>query len=121
MSKFNLLFFALLLLAGCTSSRTESLVMQGVAGDPVQSICFTRSINSWQPYSRDSLILRRGLNDYFRLQVSGSCELDRAFNSIAVISRGGSCLNVGDRIDVPDDFGGSCTIRKIETWIVPEE
>lgn len=122
MKKFYLLLSGLLILAACTSSRTgDDLIASGVADESVRSICFTRGINSWQPYSQDSLIVRRGLNDYFRLEVAGACELDRAFNSIALISRGGSCLNVGDRIEVPNDFGGSCTIRRIETWIIPAE
>ena len=121
MKRLYLSLLSILVLAGCASSRSESEIANGVAGDTVQSICFTRNINSWQPYSSDSLIVRRGLNDYFRLVLAGSCELDRAFNAVAIQSRDGICLSVGDRVNIPEDFGGSCTITHIENWIIPAD
>lgn len=116
------------LLASCTSTdegpATEGGLTDsrhGVAGDEVASICFNREISSWQELTRDSIVLERGLDDYYRVELAGPCEPRDAFLSLRVESRDGICLGTGDEIDFPDDNAPSCTIRRINEWIPTED
>lgn len=110
-------FWLTALLTACASSERADDIRNGVAGDEVNSICFTRQINSWQEFDDRSIILERGRNDYYKVDLAGSCMPRDAFVGLQFHSRSGICLNVGDEIDFPDDRAPSCTIRRIHEWL----
>jgi len=108
-----------LLLAACAGNREgrEEAIAQGTPGRSVQSICFVRQIESWQPLSEQTIIVERAVNDYYRLDLIGACEPELTYNTIQFESRSGICLTTGDEIDFPGDFAPACTIQSIDTWI----
>ncbi|MCB1669632.1 MAG: DUF6491 family protein [Gammaproteobacteria bacterium] len=106
-------------LTACAGSqdRREQAIALGEPGRSVQSICFVRQIESWQPLSEEAIVIERAINDYYRLNLIGACEPDLAFNTLQFESRSGICLNPGDEIEFPGSFSPSCTISSIDTWI----
>ena len=88
-------------------------------GPEVDRICFSGQINSWSELSRDSILLRRGVNDWYKVDLNGTCNPQWAFNSIALASRpsGTSCITPGDRITTDEpEIGGVCLIDAIYEW-----
>jgi hypothetical protein len=126
--KITLIFtVAALILAGCATARdqtntTRDAEIAAKQGKEVRQICFAQNINGWRAFGRDSVLLQKGVNDWYRVELTGSCEPERAFNVIALRSRpaGSPCLSRGDNIDTPDIAGGqsygSCFISKIYEW-----
>lgn len=106
---------AILTLAACSSSG-PSAVQRGTAGEEVSSLCFARQVDSWQPLSRDSILLKKGVNDYYRVQLAGVCDPQRAGLRLVTQARSGICLGSGDQIDFEGDFATSCTITQINAW-----
>lgn len=114
------------LLAGCQTSEeyaeAESRLEAEIAakqGERVDRICFTRSVRGWRELGDDAVLLRRGVNDWYQVNLSGTCQPEWAFNAIAVRTRpaGSSCISRGDRIDTPDaPISGSCLITEIYEW-----
>jgi hypothetical protein len=104
------------LLAGCQSPGRTSPVANGTQGPEVSSICFTRQIDSWQPFGDSGFILRRGMNDYFLVEVAGTCRVRDAFAGIQLNARTGTCLTVGDTIRFRNDQGLPCSISDIYEW-----
>lgn len=107
---------SLLILTSCTSSG-PSAVQRGSPGEELNSICFNRQINGWQPLNRNAIILEKGLNDYYRVTLNGGCDAEHSGLSIATKSRTGICLQEGDEIDFEGDFYPSCRIDQINAWI----
>jgi hypothetical protein len=88
-------------------------------GKEVDRICFASQINGWRELSRDSILVEKGVNDWYQLDLSGTCEPDNAFDAIAVRTRpaGSPCLTKGDSIQTFDaPIKGSCFIRSIHEW-----
>jgi hypothetical protein len=115
------------MLAGCQTSvesaaRQDDEIARLVAarqGAEVDRICFTSNINGWSELGRDAILLERGVNDWFKVDLTGTCDPEWAFNTIAISSRpaGSSCLTRGDRIHTDDrDIPGVCYVQSIYEW-----
>lgn len=102
--------------------REAALAAEAAArqGEEVNQICFSQSINGWREFGDDAILLRKGVNDWYKLDLSGTCEPDWAMNAIALHGFGASsCLSRGDRVTTPDapgSFSGSCFITRIYEW-----
>lgn len=107
---------SLLFLSSCMSSGPNA-VQRGTLGEELNSICFNRQINGWQPLNRNAIILEKGVNDYYRVTLDGGCDAQSSGLSIATESRTGICLQEGDEIDFEGDFSPSCRIDQINAWI----
>lgn len=116
-----------LLAAGCQSSsesaaRQDDEIARLTAarqGAEVDRICFASNINGWSPLGRDAVLLERGVNDWFKVELTGTCDPEWAFNTIALRSRpaGSSCLTRGDRITTDDQtVPGVCYVDRIYEW-----
>ncbi len=107
------------IVSACASSvpSRDNALAEGTRGETVQSVCFTRQINSWYPLSDEAIIVQRGLDEYFRLQLIGLCEPDEAFSSVNLRTRSGACVSPGDQIEIPGDYAPECTIQRIDSWI----
>ena len=112
------------LVTGCVSSQKDKVEIR-LEGDPrvgeaVQQVCFTRNLDSWQNVDNDrnALILRMNNRERYKLKLSGGCDPDWAFTTIAIISRPGSgCLSRGDKLKTDRDmYGMACTILGINKW-----
>lgn len=88
-------------------------------GKDVSEICFSSQIRNWRANDDSSVIVEKGMNEEYKLVLAGTCQPERAFSSIGLISRvgGGSCLSTGDRLvtDASHDHG-ACTILRIYEW-----
>lgn len=122
---------ALMALGACATngnSPRSDVIAETLAdvrvGEEVQRICFTRGIDSFSEEKRNSVVLRRGVNDEY-LVVTRSCiNLDMA-QSLRLDSSGG-CLRRQDFIRVYQSaFGPSeadrfafdrCQIDAIYKW-----
>ncbi len=92
-------------------------------GPEVNRICFQRSINSWRTIDGedDAILLRRGVNDLYRVEYSGICRASdfRFAQTIGIVGQpGGGCLTRGDRLLVegPADTVHRCLITQINEW-----
>ena len=86
-------------------------------GEEVSQICFSSQIRNWRENDRKSVIVEKGVNEEYKLELVGACDPQSAFLSIGIVSRGGmSCLSRGDTLVTDDSFGGSCSIRRIYKW-----
>ncbi|GAB4518671.1 MAG: hypothetical protein Kow00133_03900 [Amphiplicatus sp.] len=92
-------------------------------GAEVDRICFGRNINGWKPAKGedDVVLLERGVNDWYRVELSGACDerLFRFAHAIGIESRpAGGCVTRGDVIIVEDtgNFTRRCFIRRIYEW-----
>ena len=114
-----LLILGLVMVACQSSDETRSSAIErGQAGEQVDRICFTRQIDSWQRLDDRSIVVRRGMNEYYRLELMGACDPRDAFVAIQLESRSGICLSQGDRVRFDRDRAGlSCSIRRIHEWI----
>ncbi|HLT64014.1 MAG TPA: DUF6491 family protein, partial [Pseudohongiella sp.] len=93
-------------------------IINGMQGERVNSLCFSRSINSWHELSPSSVILRVNRNDYYRVDLIGTCRPENAFSTISIQSRNGMCLAAGDTISFDNDFAAdSCSVTNIYHWI----
>ncbi len=118
---------AALLAAGCQSSvesaaRQDDEIARQVAarqGAEVDRICFAQNINGWSPLGREAVLLERGVNDWYKVELTGTCDPEWAFTTIAVSTRpaGSSCLSRGDRIQTDDPtIPGVCYVQSIYEW-----
>ncbi len=116
-----------ILLAGCAASAEGDAAdgndidaeIAARQGEEVDRVCFARSINGWRSLGRRSILIEKGVNDWYKLDLIGTCDPQWAFDAIAIRTRpaGASCLRRGDRIDTPDrSVSGSCAITKIYRW-----
>ena len=115
---------AAFLTAACQTQTTDTTTAAADAkpdprqGKEVSQICFNSQIRNWRENDRKSVIVEKGVNDEYKLELIGTCEPDDAFLNIGLISRvgGGTCLSSGDQLVTDTRFDGSCTIRRIYEW-----
>lgn len=113
-------------LAGCQtaedSAEREARLQAEIAarqGAEVNRVCFTRNINGWRPLGDDAILVRARIDDWYQLNLSGTCDPEWAFNAIVLESRpaGGSCVSRGDHITTPETpISGRCVITSIHEW-----
>ena len=92
-------------------------------GEDVNRICFPRNIRDWRTVKEEDnvVLLERGLNDWYRVQVIGPCNYRalRLTQTIALESRpSGACVSAGDTITLLDNTGFErrCAITQINKW-----
>ena len=56
------------------------------------------------------------MDDYYLVEVMGTCRVRDAFAGIQLNSRSGTCLTVGDTISFRNDQGLPCSIGDIYEW-----
>lgn len=113
-------------LAGCQTAEeyaaAESRLQSEIAakqGQRVDRLCFTRSINGWRELGKKAVLIEKGVNDWYKLDLLGTCQPEWAFNAIALKTRpaGSSCLSRGDEIATFDQpIDGDCVITAIYEW-----
>jgi hypothetical protein len=102
-----------------TADAETAALIAARQGAEVDRICFTGNINGWNELSRNAILLEEGVNDWYKVDLVGTCEPEWAFNTIAIASRpaGSSCLTRGDRITTDDrNVSGVCYIDRIYEW-----
>ncbi len=118
--KFAIACSSVLLAAACTTPATETAEAKPDPrqGAEVRQICFNQQIRNWRENDRRSIIVEKGVNEEYKLDLIGTCEPDDAFLRIGLVSRvgGGTCLSSGDKLVTDSDIGGSCSIRRIYEW-----
>lgn len=107
--------------AACSTAPTETADAKPDPrqGAEVKNICFQSQIRNWNALDRHSVIVEKGVNDHYKLDLVGTCDPQDAFSSIGLISRpaGGSCLETGDRLVTDSRYpGGTCSITRIYKW-----
>lgn len=109
-----------LMAAACTTPATEtaSATPDPRQGQEVRQICFNQQIRNWREHDRRSIIVEKGMNEEYKLDLIGTCQPDDAFLRIGLVSRVGSgtCLSSGDRLITDAGYDGSCSIRRIYEW-----
>ena len=98
-------------------------------GERTDKICFASSINNFRPIKGegDVVLLERGANDWYRVELIGACSYSRIRSAQSVGVRtipGGGCLRPGDdlifaeafaRPNAPLDYV-SCRVESISRW-----
>jgi hypothetical protein len=113
---------AALMAAACQTQTEETADATPDArqGKEVSQVCFTQQIRSWKPLGREqAVIIEKGMNEHFKLELIGTCRPDDAFMNIGLVSRfgGGSCLSRGDDLVTDARYNdGPCSIRRIYEW-----
>jgi hypothetical protein len=106
--------------AACTTPATQTAdaTPDPRQGAEVRQICFNQQIRNWRENDRRSIIVEKGVNEEYKLDLIGTCQPDDAFLRIGLVSRvgAGTCLSSGDRLITDSDFDGSCSIRRIYEW-----
>ncbi len=103
-------------------ARAPSAVDARVAaaqGVELDRICFTNALNEWSSLQRSSVLLREGVDDWYKLDLSGQCDAEWAFDKISASAEalGSYCLTPGDKVKTYDlRFGLTCTVRGIHEW-----
>ncbi len=109
---------AALLTAGAADGRTPFKPL----GEEVTRICFADSINRWRTVKDepDLLLVDRGSNDWYMLELNGKCADDmRQSSTLTLESKPGSaCIAQGDSISVTDSSSlpKKCRIVRIQQW-----
>jgi hypothetical protein len=113
---------AALIAAACQSTTpSDAMASREIAarqGAEVDRICFVDDITGWRPLGRRSILVKKGLDEWHRLELSGTCSPQWAYDTIATSSRAGSsCLSPGDQVKTFDlTHGSQCWIRSIHAW-----
>ena len=119
------------LLAACATpgekdaSMSENWMEDPRLGEEVNRICFASNIDSFSRATDRTVILERGVNDYFLVETFGTClDLDRA-QSIGIDSFS-SCLTRGDALYASDSAftlqsrgeipPQRCIVKSIHAW-----
>jgi hypothetical protein len=109
-----------LLAAACSTPATETAEAEPDPrqGKEVRQICFNSQIRNWKEHSNKSVILEKNVNEEFKVDLIGACQINDAFLNIGLISRvgGGTCLSSGDRLVTDARYDGSCAIHRIYEW-----
>ena len=87
-------------------------------GEAVDRICFTRQIDNWRGLDRHAILVEKGVNEWFKLDLTGPCEPDLAFERIALrTSPPGGCLTKGDAVATfSTPTYGVCRIVAMYKW-----
>lgn len=104
-----------------TPSAQSAALEQRIAasqGAEVSRICFTRNVESWTPLKRDALLVRTIGDDWFKVDLVGSCDADWAGSTIAVMARteASSCLASGDSVQAQNLTFANCRVDSIYEW-----
>ncbi len=109
-----------LLFAACSTppAQTADAKPDARQGKEVRQVCFNQQIRNWRDNDRRSIIIEKGVNDEYKLDLIGTCQPQDAFLNIGLVSRvgGGSCLSTGDKLVTDTRYDGSCSIRRIYEW-----
>lgn len=122
MKSYILAGAAVLMAAACQSpAGTDSEMADAEPdirqGEEVSQICFSGQIRNWRENDRKSVIVEKTHNDEYKLDLIGTCDPTQAFTTVGLVTRGASsCLSRGDRLVTDENFGGSCSIRRIYKW-----
>lgn len=107
-------------IAACSTAPVETAEKKPDLrqGEEVNNICFQTQIRNWRALDHKSIIVEKGLNEEYKLDLIGTCDPQDAFTTIGLVSRigGGSCLESGDKLLTDSRYDGSCSIRKIYKW-----
>ena len=97
--------------SGLTKSRGDQVLAryEPYIGEPIKSFTAFRQ-DSWQPISRNQLILWTGMNDAYLLTVANNCPDLMFSNSVSVTSTGSS-ISTFEHVKVRRD---RCLIQKIQ-------
>ncbi len=115
MKTFSAILLAAALASGCASSsgisRSEELLdrYEPYVGEPVSSFTAFRQ-ESWQPLSRNQLVLWTSINDAYLLTVTNNCPNMMSTNAVSVTSTGSS-ISTHDAVLVRGD---RCRIEEIQ-------
>ncbi len=93
-------------------------------GAPVDKICFSRNIDGFSDNTDDTVVLKRGVNEEYIVEMFGNCQPLRYAQRIGLVNRT-SCLTRLDSLIVSESvFGNStnpfdnqrCQINRIHKW-----
>jgi hypothetical protein len=117
MKRLILLMLAASLAVGCAAglrrnTADEAAAYLDYAGDPVRSFTSFR-LQSWQPLSRNQLILWAGVNEAYLVTVWDSCR-DLEFAQSIRVSSTGSQISTFDHVIVGRDRCPISQIRPID-------
>jgi len=116
---------ACLVLGACVYAQSDAAdeaieaEIEAKQGAEVDRLCFVQSINGWKALGKDFLLLKKAVNDWYKLDLLGTCHPEWAFDAIAILPQPSTsvCLRPGDQIRTFDSpASGSCMISKIHTW-----
>ncbi len=105
--------------ARATADPETQALIAARQGAEVDRLCFTNTINGWSELSRSAILLEQGVNEWYKVDLTGTCQPEWAFNAIGIVSRpaGSSCLSKGDRLITDDDtIPGVCYVDRIYEW-----
>mgnify|MGYP001191655390 FL=1 len=113
MKKLVLVILAALLASACASglrrdTSDEKLAYLDYAGEPIKDFTSFR-LQSWQPLSRNRLVLWAGVNEAYLVTIWDGCP-DLQFANAIHVSSTGSQITTFDHVDVGRDH---CPIREI--------
>lgn len=114
---------------GACASTEDANEANARADDPrrgaeVDRVCFTSSIDGFGETTRDTVVVREGVNDYYLVEVFGGCYNLRNAQSLAFDTFSG-CLTRGDSLiaytsafgpDPMDTPNVKCRINNIYKW-----
>lgn len=105
---------------GCATTDRADVDAEVAArqGAEVDRICFTRQIDGWRNLGRNAILVEKGVNEWFKLDLTGPCEPDLAFERIALRTRPpGGCLSKGDAVATfTTPTYGVCYITRMYSW-----
>ena len=113
MKKFILVILAALLASACASglrrdTSDEKLSYLDYAGDPIKGFTSFR-LQSWQPLSRNKLVLWAGVNEAYLVTIWDGCQ-DLQFAEAIHVSSTGSQISTFEHVNVGRD---RCQISEI--------
>ena len=117
MKKFLLVILAALLASACAGglrrdTSGEKLAYLDYAGEPVRGFTSFR-LQSWQPLSRNRLVLWAGVNEAYLVTIWDGCP-DLQFANAIHVSSTGSQITTFDHVNVGRDHCPISEIRPID-------
>ena len=117
MKKLVLVILAALLASACASglrrdTSDEKLAYLDYAGEPIKDFTSFR-LQSWQPLSRNRLVLWAGVNEAYLVTIWDGCP-DLQFANAIHVSSTGSQITTFDHVDVGHDRCPISEIRPID-------
>jgi hypothetical protein len=104
--------------AGRPGKPTVEQLVAARQGPEVNQVCFASQINGWSALGDKAVLVEMRLNDWYKLDLSGDCQPQWAFNAIKIRSFPGSdCISRGDRLTTDDRaVRGVCFVNAIHKW-----
>lgn len=111
---------AAVIATACATSPTTDVDAEVAARqrDAVDRVCFTSQINNWRSLDDHAILIEKGVNEWYKLDLTGPCEPDLAFQRIAVHTKPpGGCLSKGDAVATfTTPTYGVCRITAMHRW-----